>query len=383
LANTDNLTVPFYGIGNGDISQSTLALTFFRYFFYPGLLGTSLPEIDWSGTEQTLVQQISTIDDLDQQRFLERELWSSRQAFSSAGENEQADKLLRVSRRSFPRSSFRYNELFTNLPGKYPVIPPVISAYTLAQLSLGIVFWFILVTVSIIIMALRILRVKNTSLFGRMIWLAATLFLGPIAILVHLLSHPRNGAKTDEKWRQALDASVLTITGYTIAWILALILLISSGTDPNPLMILGTTYLVPLLVGLFLFRIPLQLNLVETHLWDVIKRNFLSEVITFNLAFAALFSTTWLVSSRLLTTIPQPTSPFFWAMLSVIAAFGLVVLFPLHYWLVSRDYSIPSDVNSEGARSLSLPTLQTAWPTLLATLGIMVATMAVTISQIA
>jgi uncharacterized membrane protein len=231
-------------------------------------------------------------------------------------------------------------------------------------------------------MTIRILRVKYTSAFGRIIWLATTLFLGPIAILVHLLSHPRKEAETDDNWRQALSASVLTITGYTIAWILALTLLLNFGPEPNPLMILGTTYLVPLLVGLFLFRIPLQLNREETHFRGVIKRNLLTEVITFNLAFAILFSMTWLVSSRLLTTLPNPASPFFWAMLSVIAVVGLLVLTPLHYWMVRRGYTVPSDKNADNTRTISLPTLRTSWPTLLTTLGIMIAALVVTISQI-
>ena len=148
-------------------------------------------------------------------------------------------------------------------------------------------------------------------------------------------------------------------------------------------MTLGTMYLVPLLVGLFLFRIPLQLNLVETHISDLIKRNFLPEVITFNLAFAILFSMTWLLSSRLLTTIPHPASPFFWAMLSVIAVIGLLVIIPLHYWMALRGYSVPSDMIADNTRTLSLPTLRTSWPTLLTTLGIMIAALAVTISQIA
>ena len=323
------------------------------------------------------------VDDLDQRRLLERELWSSRQAFASAGESDQADKLLRVNRRSFPRSSFRHNELFTNLPGKYPVIPPALSVDTFAQLGLVTVFWLLLVSVSIFIMTIRILRVKGTSAFGKMIWLAATLFLGPISILVHLWSYPRDGAESDDNWRQALSASVLTITGYTIAWILALTLLFNFGSDPNPLMILGTTYLIPLLAGLFLFRIPLQINRVETHLSGVIKRNLLTEVITFNLAFAILFSMTWLISDRLLTTIPQPASPFFWAMLSVIAVVGLLVLIPFHYWMIRRGYTVPSDKDADIARALSLPTLRTSWPTLLTTLGIMIAALVVTISQIA
>jgi drug/metabolite transporter (DMT)-like permease len=109
----------------------------------------------------------------------------------------------------------------------------------------------------------------------------------------------------------------------------------------------------------------------------------LVEVITFNLGFATMFSLTWLVSSRMLTTIPQPTSPLFWAMLSLIAVACLVVLFPLHYWLIGRGYSVPSDRKFDPVKNLNFPTLRSTWPTFLVTLGIMIAAMAFAISQVA
>ena len=41
LANTDNLTVPFPGIGHGDLSKSLPALTFLHHFGYPEVNGVA------------------------------------------------------------------------------------------------------------------------------------------------------------------------------------------------------------------------------------------------------------------------------------------------------------------------------------------------------
>lgn len=61
----------------------------------------------------------------------------------------------------------------------------------------------------------------------------------------------------------------------------------------------------------------------------------------------------------------------------------LVILIPLHYWMIRRGHKIPSDQISDGAQNLSRPTLRSSWPALLATLGIMIAALVATISQIA
>ena len=85
LANTDNLTAPFNGIGKGDVSKSLLALTFFRHFIFPEKLGTEIPAIDWSATEGPIINQLAAVDDPAVKEFLERELWAYRQAYASVG----------------------------------------------------------------------------------------------------------------------------------------------------------------------------------------------------------------------------------------------------------------------------------------------------------
>ncbi len=378
LANTDNLTVPFYGIGNGDISKSILALSFFRHFIFPQQHGYTLPLVDWEMSEGELVQQLTEIGDRATRVFLERELWSTRQVYASVGRNDLVEKLRRVNTRAYPRSVFRVDELFTATTGQYPVIPPAIHASTYVWLSRGAALWFVLVFLSIIWMTIRTLRSKSISRWERLIWLMATLFLGPISLLIHTLVHPRSGEMPRAKWRQAWGASLLVISGYTLAWVLAITWLLNLGHEPNPLSILGVTYFTPLLVGLSLFRIPLLRHRVAGRYGRLISGCLLAEVITLNLGFSVLFPLTMLLSKRLLTTIPHPTSPFFWAMISFIAGVGVMILFPLHYWMIQRGYTIPSGIASDGAR---LPGLRGSWPALLTTLGIMIAMLAITIGS--
>ncbi len=107
LANTDNLTVPFNSIGDGDVSKSTLVLTFFRHFIYPSQFGSDLPMIDWGDSEASLVRQLRGVTDETVKEYLERELWSFRQAYTSAGMSDQVDKLWRVNLSAFPGSTMR------------------------------------------------------------------------------------------------------------------------------------------------------------------------------------------------------------------------------------------------------------------------------------
>jgi CubicO group peptidase (beta-lactamase class C family) len=383
LANTDNLTVPFYGVGVGDISKSALALSFFRHIVYPQVNGISLPEIDWSATEGTLVNQINEVNDPEVRLLLERELWSFRQVHASVGHTDQVYKLTRVNARAFPGSKYRSDELFTNLPGKYPVIPPVIPAASFVWLSRITAAWFILVVISLLAVLFRLRKDEHTSRYGKVIWLVGTIFLGPFAILYHVLSHPRPGRGGPENWQRALRASVLTITGYTLGWVLAMAILRYSGSDPHPLLILGVSYLIPLLMSLLLFRFPLQIQMEKSRARKVFSRILLAEVINVNLVYGVFFSLTMLASEKVLTTIPQISSPFFWDMLSFIACVGVAAVFPLQYWMVRQSYRLPSSTSTDITEGAPLPTLRASWPALLSTFLIMFAALVVTITLLA
>ena len=72
----------------------------------------------------------------------------------------------------------------------------------------------------------------------------------------------------------------------------------------------------------------------------------------------------------------------FWGIISIITILGMVVLLPFHYWMISRDFNIPSGLLPDGPGEVSLPALSDSWQGLLITLGIMIAALATTISQL-
>ena len=129
-------------------------------------------------------------------------------------------------------------------------------------------------------------------------------------------------------------------------------------------------------------RIPLVHQEVKTWSWRTLTRSFLSEVIVLNLGYAVFFPLTMLLSTRLLSQIPHPTSPFFWALISFVAIIAVIILTPLHYWLIRRGDNLRSGIAADKASSRHVLGLRFTWPALLATSATMVAALAVTIWQL-
>ena len=103
LANTTYLNTP-YPMGEGDVLYCTPALAFYKAFVVPRRHGRTVPKVDWSADEETLVKQLRPIRSATLRRVLERELWSYRQVYTSQGKSAQASRLSRVHTRVYPRS---------------------------------------------------------------------------------------------------------------------------------------------------------------------------------------------------------------------------------------------------------------------------------------
>jgi len=382
LANTANLTTPFNGVGSGDVTKSTLTLSFFRHFVFPEYYGYSVPVINWGEGETELLEQLAEVKDETTRRFLERELWSFRQAYASAGQFDQADKLYHVRARAFPQSTFRKDWMFTQTAGPNTVVPPATRASAFVWFSWGMVLWFALVCISVIWMIVHLLCTAQHSRWTKLLWLGATLFLGPVSILIHHLSQSGFDEGKATEWQQAWRASALIVTGYSVAWVIAIALLMSLGSNPHPLMTLGLTYLLPLLLVLSFVYIPLLHRQVKPMSWHIVTRSFLAEVITLNLGYAVFFPLTMLLGDRLLSQIPHPTSPFFWAMISFIAVMGVIILAPLQYWMLRHGHRLPSGLAMDEANGVLPPARAVSWPALLTTSVIMIAALAVTIAQL-
>jgi CubicO group peptidase (beta-lactamase class C family) len=377
LANTDNMTVPFPGLGDGDVSKSLLALTFLRHFGYPELYGTNLPVIDWEVDEDGLLSQLAEADDDEARRFLERELWSRRQALASSGQLDRAQLLAVVGRKAFPGSSMRFDRSFTATVGKMPHVEPIPSAASLGSMTRLITGWFAVLGICLVWMAVRLIRFR-VGWWAAAIWMLAALVLGPLAIAIHYWAR-RSGAKPSNL---ILCASLFCVAAYSVAWVASVWLLISAGDEPNPLATLAALVVIPIAMGLLLVRIPL----LRSHdlAWGRTMRvGLLTEVITWSLALTAFLSVSLYVDNRWLSTIPHPTSPYYGALASLAALGALILLVALHWTLYRRGFTIwegTSHGHGEAAATLQLPTMRNSWWLLLVTVAVMVGGIALSVS---
>ncbi|MFN2130885.1 MAG: serine hydrolase domain-containing protein [Anaerolineae bacterium] len=381
LANTANLSTPFDAIGYGDVSKSTLALSFLRHFVYPRQHGRPLPQMDWSEAEERLVGQLAGIREASARQFVERELWSFRQAYASVGRADEVDKLWRVSLRAFPQSWMRTDWMFTQTVGPLGVVPPALSAAAYHRISWGVALWFALVLASLAWTLANLARAPSASAGEWVTWLLSTVFLGPFSPIAYRLVGPSCGAESP-RWRQVLGASVLTSTAYTSGWILAISLLKRLGEQPHPLAVLGVCYLAPFLVTLICFRLPSWLSRRTATFGSWLAASSLTEVILLNVGFAVLFPVTAFMDARVFGNIPGALSPFFWAMLSVIAVLGTAAQFPITWWLAGRA-RVRGPSGESGSSALEgVSTFRTAWQQLVASLVVTIASLAIAITQL-
>lgn len=371
LANTDNLTVPFPGIGDGDISRSALFLTAFRHLVFPALHGTELPSIDWFAGEDALVGQLADVADGPARSHVERELWSFRRAFAASGDQERVDGLWVVAARALPGSSRRLDASFTALPERSPIVAPVLSAGRVAAVARVVVVWLAVVAASMVAMVLRLARSPRAAAWDWIIWLSATIVAGPVALLVNHLADRHSDGGEVPSWEQAVCASFFGMTAYAVAWAVSLAVVMRLGDDAGGPVVLLLMIVLPIVIGLLAVRAPLLVRWGIVPYRRAVRRGAVAELISWSVALAVLFPLSLVVDEALLSTIPAATSPYFGTMISLMAAAGFLALIPLQALLRRRGFTIWRGLRPTGvATAVQHPTVRDSWWLLSATAGL-------------
>jgi hypothetical protein len=270
--------------------------------------------------------------------------------------------------------------MFTLTAGPFGVVPSSLSAATYHRISWGVALWLALVLASLAWMLVSLARASGASAGEWAIWLLSTVFLGPFSPIAYRLVRPPCNAESP-RWRQVLGASVLTSTAYTSGWIAAVSMLRRLGGQPHPLAILGVSYLTPFLVTLICFRLPSWLSKRTASFGGWLGASLLTEIILLNVGFAVLFPVTAFMDARVFGNIPGALSPFFWAMLSVIAILGTAAQFPITWWLAGRS-PVRAPSGPSGPSALGVPTFRTAWQQFVVSLVITIASLAYAVTQL-
>jgi len=230
--------------------------------------------------------------------------------------------------------------------------------------------YLVITAVSLAAMLWSMTRVSSMSWRMRLVWFWAGVFLGPIALLVFLLS--TLGTRRDEDtrgpsapWRVALAGSMYSLVGYGAAWLLTLAGMILFVGDFAPRQLQGFMYSVPLLIGLLLFRAPLIAARRKKGFWDALRRSVLPEFIALNFACAGFLPAAFLPIRLFFTEMPGIGDPLLWftLMMGVLASF--LALIPWNLWIAYRGAAGGIRQLSSGAEPLGSAgdslTLRNAW----------------------
>jgi len=233
-----------------------------------------------------------------------------------------------------------------------------------AQIYLGIT------AVSLVVMLWSLTRVSPMSWRMRLVWFLSGIFLGPIGLLVFLLSTHGTRGEEDRRgstapWRVALAGSVYSLVGYGGGWFLALAFMMVIVGDFAPRQLLGIMYALPLLIGLLLFRAPLIAVQRKTSYWDALRRSMLPEFIALNFAGAGFIPATFFPVRLFFSENPGIVPPLLWFTLMMGFAAGFVALIPLNLWITYRGAAGEVRLLSSGAEPIGAAgdslTLRKAW----------------------
>jgi hypothetical protein len=211
-------------------------------------------------------------------------------------------------------------------------------------------------------------RVSPMSWRMRLVWFLGGVFLGPIGLLMFLLSTQGLRGDPDAReptapWRVALAGSIYSLVGYGAAWILALAGMGLLFGDLYPRHLQVPMYAVPLLVGLLMFRTPLVALRRKKGFWDALQRSVIPEFIALNFACAGFLPATFFPARLYFTDMPGVELFLFTFMIGFLA--GFVALIPWNLWLANRSAEKGKHQLSPGAEPLGSAgdwlTIRNAW----------------------
>jgi hypothetical protein len=224
-------------------------------------------------------------------------------------------------------------------------------------------------------------RVSPMSWRMRLVWFLGGVFLGPIGLIMFLLSTQGLRGDPDAReprapWRVALAGSTYSLVGYGAAWLLALAGMGLLIGDLYPRHLQVPMYAVPLLIGLLLFRVPLVSMRRKKNFWDTLRRSILPEFIALNFACAGFLPATFFPARFYFTEIPGVELFLFALMMGFLA--GFVALIPWNLWLAYRSAEEGIHQLSPGAEPLGSAgdslNLRNAWYLALASFALYLGT---------
>ena len=204
----------------------------------------------------------------------------------------------------------------------------------------------------------------------RLAWDWIVPVFGPLGLLAFWLDYRQAGGSA---WRRALSATAYSVIGNTagLLTLLAFCYFFLPNASIGPVLLLA-----PLLVGWLAFQAPLLDARLAIGYPRAAGRALLGEMISTFLVLAGLFPVLYLGTIRAMGGHNDLAQPAWWAIVGLAALAGALVAYPFHLWQARRG--LDGVVVVEGVTSPLTPSLRSAWPVLLLSFALLVASLGLT-----
>jgi CubicO group peptidase (beta-lactamase class C family) len=203
--------------------------------------------------------------------------------------------------------------------------------------------WIILVVGSLTGLIFFLVRGHCPPWPHRIVWILATALLGPLGLVAYqyscrqpLRSASPNAAMTNR--RRAIYATVFCLTGYFAGVVLAVAYFVLLNPNADVPIIVIVSYIVPLVVGLMIFRAPFIAGHWGKKYWLAVRRTLITEVVSMNLVLAAIFPVFFFLRIRWFPGDLELANPILWLIMSITCTASGLIVYPFNTWLCRRGF---------------------------------------------
>ena len=167
-------------------------------------------------------------------------------------------------------------------------------------------------------------------------WVLVTLYTGPIALVLYILSCKEPFPGTHEEfikplWKQGVGSTIHCLAGDATGIIVAAAI---TGILGFPMWLETISeYAFGFAFGLLIFQALFMKDMMGGSYSGAVRKTFLPEWISMNAMMAAMIPVMVILMSRDMAAM-EPTTLRFWGVMSLATLVAAVVAYPLNVWLV-------------------------------------------------
>ncbi len=170
-------------------------------------------------------------------------------------------------------------------------------------------------------------------------WVLVTLYLGPVALALYVLSCKEPAPGTHQRfiqplWKQGLGSTIHCVagdaTGIIAAAVITGLLGLPMGVD------LVIEYAAGFGFGLLIFQSLFMRDMMGGSYLAAVRHSLLPEWLSMNFMMTGMFPTMVILMMGRDMRAMEPTQLLFWGTMSAAVAVGLAVAYPVNVWMVDK-----------------------------------------------